>query len=285
MKKFSLVFLISVFIIHSLSAHPAYGIVVDKHRNIYFADIHHNGRGSVWKLHNTGKLELLLSDFHAHNMAIDDEGNIYTAHGEGDHTMVRISKNSIDTLHRSWDHRDFFGGNCTYSKGAIYFSASHYIWQIRDGKKRKFNDHYLEWNQSIYADPDGVIYATDKATNGGSIIKMDQEGNCKVIASNLITKLDHRPVDKHNDVLLGITKGCDNFMYVAETAGRRIAKINADGSHETFYRPDDGWSPVGLDFFSGDAYVLEYHIDGNKGPRITRIKEDLKSEVIFEYKD
>ncbi|WP_424962486.1 hypothetical protein [Ekhidna sp.] len=284
MKKLFLLFLITGSILQSLSAHPAYGIVVDKYRNIYFADIHHNGRGSIWKLHSYGKLELLLEDFHAHNVAIDDEGNIYTAHGEGNHIMVRISRNGIDTLHQSWDHHDFFGGNCTYSKGVIYFGNNHYIWQIKDGEKRKFSSHYLEWNQSIYADPDGVIYVTDKATKGGSIVRIDQNGGSKVIATNLITKLDDRPVDRYNDVILGMTKGCDGSIYAAETAGRRIARINEDGSNETFYQLRDGWTPVGVDFFSGDAYVLEYHLDENKGPRITRIRENLSKEVIFQYK-
>lgn len=264
-------------------AHPAYGIVVDKYRNIYFADIHHNGRGSVWKLHNSGKFELLLSDFHAHNVAIDEEGNIYTAHGEGNHTMVRISKEGIDTLHQAWDHHDFFGGNCTYSEGDIYFSASHFIWRIRNGKKEKFNERYLEWNQSLYADPDGVIYASDKALKGGSIVRLNADGSSKVVASNLISTFEDRPIDKHNDVILGMTLGCDGYLYATETAGRRVVKINKDGSHHTFYAPKDGWCPVGLDFFSGDAYILEYHLDTNKGPRIVKIKEDGSKSILFEY--
>lgn len=277
-----LIFFLLFILASKIHAHPAYGIIVDKHRNVYFADIHHNGIGSVWKLNNNGRLELLLSDFHAHNIALDDEGNIYTAHGEGDHTMVRISKNGIDTLYRTFDHEHFFGGNATYGNDEIYFGINHFVWRIRNGKREKLSDHYLEWNQSMYVDPEGMIYATDKASYGGCIVKITPEGESEIIAKNLITKLN-RPVDKHNDVILGITKGCDGYMYAAETAGRRVLKINKDGSNRSFYSPKDGWSPVGLDFFSGDAYILEYNLETNEGPRITVIRENGSSELLFEY--
>ena len=281
MRKLAFLILLTAISIPAL-AHPSYGIVVDKYRNIYFTDITHKGRGSVWKLHNDGKLELLLEDFHAHNISIDAEGNIYTSHGEGTHEMVKISSGEKETIYETRDEQKYFGGNSIYNNGRLLFGISHYIWQIVEGKKSKLSDHYLEWNQSIYADEEGIVYATDKALNNGSIIRIDLNGNSSVIASDLITKLD-RPVDKHNDVLLGITKGCDGFIYVAESAGKRVAKINKDGSNETFYAPKDGWSPVGLDFFSGDAYILEYNLDNNKGPRITKIKEDGSAEILFEY--
>lgn len=39
-----------------MNAHPAWGILVDKDRNIYFADIAHKGMGYVRKLTNKGEL-------------------------------------------------------------------------------------------------------------------------------------------------------------------------------------------------------------------------------------
>ncbi|WP_420317418.1 hypothetical protein [Ekhidna sp.] len=278
-----LVILFSILLLNiDASAHPAYGIVVDQEQNIYFTDIHHNGRGSVWKLYKSGELELILGDFHAHNISMDEFGFLYTAHGEGTQTMVRISDNGIDTIYSSLDPKKFFGGNATYNKGRILFGLDHFLWKIDNGNKVKMSDHYFEWNQSIYAAPDGKVYASDKALKQGSIIEIDEEGCSKIIASNLITKLN-RPIDKHNDVILGVTKGCDGAIYGTETAGQRVFKINEDRSNETFYRPSDGWTPVGLDFFSGDAYVLEYDLDNNRGPRITKIKEDRTLEIVFEY--
>lgn len=280
--RFLYLILFGCILVIPIYAHPAYGIVVDKYRNIYFADIHHNGRGSLWKLPNGGSPELLLGDFHAHNVALDEEGNIYSAHGEDTHTMIRISNNGIDTLFSTSDITKFFGGNATYSQGRIIFSLNHYLWKIEKDVTTKLSDHYFEWNQSIYADEDGVIYASDKAYNGGSIVKIKKDECSEVIASKLISILS-RPVDKHNDVILGITKGCDDNIYVAESAGKRIIQVNKDGSTKTYYSPTDNWTPVGIDFFSGDAYVLEYQIEKNLGPRITLIKEDFTKEILYQY--
>ena len=52
MKRFILTFLVLIAANYYslLMAHPSWGIVVDSEENIYFADIFHNGRGSIWKL-------------------------------------------------------------------------------------------------------------------------------------------------------------------------------------------------------------------------------------------
>ena len=104
-------YLILICLMLSVSgqAHPVWGIVVDPQKNIYFPDLSHNERGSVWKLDNKGKLHLMFGDFHAHNVSLDEAGNLITAHGEEEHLMLRLKKNGeIDTLILSTDIQDFF---------------------------------------------------------------------------------------------------------------------------------------------------------------------------------
>ena len=215
MNKYLLLFTGFIFMSLTSIAHPSWGIVVDKNKNIYFADIAHNGRGSVWKLTKEGKLELLFKDFHAHNVNLDNNGNLITAHGEMDeHTMIRLHANGfIDTLFHANDYRIFNGGNCTYTpKGEIIFSANHYLWRLNEqGVKEKISKHYFEWNQTIYVDEDGNYYAPDIGDGKGKLVKIDTNGIAEVIAQNLITKIN-RPYDKHADVLMGITKGCDGNL-------------------------------------------------------------------------
>lgn len=287
MKKLYLICLIFILFPLLPSAHPAWGILVDKNRNVYFADIVHNGRGSVWKLSSNGELELLLSDFHAHNVNLDSKGYLVTAHGEGNHTMVRLLPHGkIDTLITTQDIYAFFGGNCTYSpSGEILFSIDNYIWIIdKEGKKRKASEHKFTWTQTICADEDGSIYAPDIGVGNGSLVKIDPNGKAETIATNLYSELD-RPIDQHQDVLLGITKGCDNLIYIAETAGQRIIKVLEDGSTETFYRSDGDWFPCGIDFIAGDAYILESRFGkkGLEGPRITKLDEQGNKTILFEY--
>jgi len=272
-----------------LMAHPSWGLVVDQDRNIYFADIAHNGMGSVWKLTNEGELELLLSDFHAHNVSLDHDGSIITAHGEGSHTLVRVKQNrKIDTLYHTLDYKEFFGGNCTWSAkegNVVYSLRDHKYIRALDlnGNQKNVGNYEFIWNQSVYVATDGTIYATEIGRDNGCIVKIDTLGTASFIAKDLITKLD-REKDKHNDILLGITEGCDGHIYVAETAGRRIVKILNDGHHETFYKSDQAWMPTAIDFFSGDAYILEYK-DGRQtiGPQIVKIDESGRKSIVFNY--
>lgn len=283
MKK--LITLFSLFLIgFEGMAHPPWGLVIDKQNNIYFADIVHNGRGSVWKLHSNGYLELLLRDFHAHNVSLDAKGHLITAHGEGHHTVVRFHANGqIDTLHTATDYRQFFGGNCTYSpSGRIIFSAEKFLWFINaEGVRQKISPHRFEWNQAVFADTDGNVYGPDIGRDGGALIKIDANGKSQVLATNLISKLD-RPRDKHNDVLLGMAKDPDGYLHIAENAGRRIIKILENGKTETVFKDSEPWYPTGLTFHNGHMYVLEYS-DKLKGPRVLKVNTDGNAEIIFDF--
>lgn len=283
---FTILLSISLFIPNFLRAHPSWGIVVDKHRNIYFADIMHYERGSVWKLSNTGELTLLFKDFHAHNVSLDKNGNLVTAHGEMDeHTMLRVNQSgTIDTLYHATNYLDFNGGNCTYSpKEEIIFGAGKHLWRINEkGAKERISKHKFGWNQTVYADRYGNYYAPDIGDGKGKLIKIDSHGEATIIAENLITKSE-RPYDKHGDILMGVTEGCDGKIYIAELAGQRIIRINKNSS-ETFYRSEGDWIPSGIDFFAGDAYILEYkQKNGNAGPRIIKVDESGKKTIIFDY--
>lgn len=280
---------IGVLAVQNINAHPSWGIVVDKNRNIYFADISHNGMGSVWKLTNKGELKLLLGNFHAHNISLDKDNNLITAHGEIPHTLVKINQNgSIDTLYQTKDYKDFFGGNCAWSAKSekiIYGLREHKFLREFDinGTQKNIGNYEFKWNQSIYVSPDGTIYATEIGVDNGCIVKIDTNGVSSFIAKNLITKLE-REKDKHNDILLGITEGCDGHIYVAETAGKRIVRILKNGQNETFYKSEDIWTPTAIDFFSGDAYILEYKENGKAvGPRIVKIDESGNKSIIFNY--
>ena len=285
MKKILFIVFLSIASF-KLCAHPAWGIVVDEERNIYFADIIHNGRGSVWKFSNEGKLELLLSNFHSHNVNLDAQGRLVTAHGEDNHTMVRLdNKEGLDTLYHTLNWDNFFGGNCTYSKnGNIYFVINHFVWKIdRQGILSKHSDHRLEWTQTIYVDEEENIYVPEIGECSGCLHKIYPDGKAELLATDLIYRL-LRPRMKHMDVLLGITKGCDGNMYIAETAGQRIIKILENQQTKTFYKAEKNWSPVGIDFFAGDAYILEYNgFSRSKGPRITKITESGERSVIFNF--
>ena len=123
MKRYGqcIVIIILMLIAMPVQAHPAWGIVVDDKGNIYFADILHNGLGSVWKFTTEGTLELVLGDFHAHNLSLDNQGMLVVANGENHQTMLRLlGNNRYDTLITTHDFTNFNGGNCAYTLSLIH---------------------------------------------------------------------------------------------------------------------------------------------------------------------
>ncbi|GAB5399301.1 MAG: hypothetical protein Aureis2KO_08860 [Aureisphaera sp.] len=240
--------------------------------------------GSVWKYTPEGELILLLGNFHAHNVSLDSHSNVITAHGENSHTMVRLNNvGSIDTLHHSLDYREFSGGNCTYApNGEIVFGIENKLWRINDvGVKEAVSDYRFQWNQTVYVDADGNYYGPDIGIGNGSLVKIDSEGNAETLATGLI---DKHPFDPHSDVLLGITKDAAGNLYIADTGGKRIARINEDKEVETFYTSDGLWFPTGVDFVGTTAYILENKSDnGLKGPRIIKLDGAGNKSIVFNY--
>lgn len=284
--SFCLIFLL-LFLVKNSAAHPAWGIVIDEEGTIYFASISIDGE-VVWKLSKEGKLELLLDHFHAHNVSLDHEGNLLTAQGEGQHMMIRVNRDhSIDTLALSRDYREFNGGNATWSKARnqIVFGAKGRFHYMKNGRKEPFGDYHFGWNQTIYTDEEGNLYGPDLNQDNGVLVRIDKNGKSKIMASDLISKLD-RPKDRHGDVLLGIGKGPRGALYIAELAGQRIIQIKEDGSKSTFYKSGGDWFPTGITFHKGEAYILEFIQDseGLKGPRITKIDELGTKTEVFHYR-
>lgn len=286
MNRSILIITFALLLTVPLKAHPAWGIAVDKDKNVYFADIFHNG-GTVWKLTDKGQLIALLKNFHAHNVSLDKDGNLYSAHGEGTHRLVKIllDGKTSETLISEKDETKFFGGNATFSKnGNVYFGIGKYIWKYKkDGEPVKFNPHKLEWNQTVFVDENEDIYVPDIGVGNGTIFKLSADGKVEKIAEDLISKLN-RPKDKHNDVLLGIAKDKDGAIYVAEKAGRRIVKILKNGKTETFYTSEENWLPTGITFSDGETYIREFGTEReNIGPRIVKIDKTGKKIELLNY--
>lgn len=284
MKKY-LLSLLLVFIFLNGKAHPPWGIVVDSSESIYFADIFHNGMGSLWKLNTNGQITLIAGNFHAHNVSLDDDQNLVSAHGENTYTMITFKGKDRDTLFHTDDFKEFNGGTCTYANGKIYFGIENYIWYINSkGKREKASEHYFEWNQLLYVDESGNIYAPDIGKNNGELVKIDTNGVATVIAQDLISQLN-RPRDKHNDILMGIGKDAEANVYICELAGRRIIKIDPFGNKSDFYKAKKYWAPTAIDFHKGCAYILEFKEtrEGHGGPRVIRINENGKTEILFDF--
>ncbi|MCB0661648.1 MAG: hypothetical protein KDC24_02820 [Saprospiraceae bacterium] len=267
------------------AVHPPWGIATDIEGNIYFPDLTHHSRGALWKIDKKGKLILLEEDFHAHNVVTDKFGNVYSSHGEADQYFIRFSpKGKKDTLVHKDNFNDFFGGNCTITKdGKIVFGIENKIWTLdNQGNRVPYTDFEFSWNQALFADEEGNLFATDIKRHNGSIVKIPKNGKPEIVAENLISS---KPEERnlHNDVLLGMGKDEAGELYVAETAGKQILKVKAGEKPSTFYKSEDEWTPTAITFRDGVAYILESHESNAKGPKITIIQNGKKPKTLFDF--
>ncbi len=283
-----IILLISCKILFSANsiAHPPWGLVVDNTGTVYFADIFHHERGAVWSVSAAGELTLLFSDFHAHNVSLDANGRLITASGEGDlHYMTRMNPGSVDTLVFKSDYRQFNGGSTTYSpERGILFGAEGYIWRLNaSGQREKVSEYKFAWNQLMFCDEAGTIYAPDIGRGHGQLVQIDRKGNATVLASDLIAHLD-RPVDPHNDILMGIAKDPEGMVYIAELAGQRVLRIDPAGNKSVFYSSQGDWFPTAITFHEGRTYLLEFKTKGkNEGPQVVVMDANGNKRILFNY--
>ena len=270
----------------SLSAHPSYGIRVGEDGTVYFADVMHLGRGALWALRPDGRLDTLMRDFHAHSLAFDENGLLYAAHGEEPHLLISfLPLGEDDTLIATDDEERFFGGNWAMSpSGEVYFGINNRVWRYSDSISEPVTDLHLEWTQSLFVDTKGRIYATEIGSYNGELWRIDPEDSTyHVIASDLITTRPDRTRKRHEDVLCGISQDAYGNIYVAETAGRRIIRIDTSGCVSTFYVSRDHWFPTGVAFHNDIAYVMEVGYDSAwVGPRILKVDPDGDRTVLVE---
>lgn len=267
-------------------AHPAWGIAVDRSGNIYFADIGREGRGAVWRVDNNGRLQALLTDFHAHSVNVDDAGNVFAAHGEGRHLLLQLGQDGkVDTIAEAGDYREFNGGNCCVrGDGTVFFYAAHHVWRLDgSGVRQMFNSYYSGWTQTLYATGNGDVLIPDIGDSSGRVIRLRPDGSHVQVAEGLISTRGTPDYNRHGDVLFGISEDTKGNIYVCEAAGRRIVRITPDGGQSDFYSSEAGRLPTGLTFSDGSAFILEYGVRAETGPQIVRIAADGEKTILFNY--
>ena len=62
------------------TAHPAWGIAVDRQGQVYFSDLK-----TVWRIDTQGKVSVFRDEGHTHDLNVDEAGNVY---GEHDFTAI-----------------------------------------------------------------------------------------------------------------------------------------------------------------------------------------------------
>ena len=288
------------------SAHPASGIVLDRAGNIYFSDLE-----TVWKIDTNGKLSVFrqgVSGRHVHELAIDDQDNIYGADlsyesgkyisdvwkmttagafqylleptdkpprgmsiwrdREGNNYLVDQDNQKTHTLLL----RRTPDGQVTTLAGGAYGHA--------DGKGAAARFSRIG---NIAFSADGNVYATD----GTTLRKVMMDGTVSTIAKDLDARTqEDKPTlfGGTEAILTGLAIDANHNAYVADSGNRRLLKISGEGRTTVLLRLDPPFSPNGVFLGpAGEIYVLEVGFTPPRtwiGPRVRKINADGKSTIL-----
>jgi hypothetical protein len=291
---FSVIFTVCVFLADSSSAHPTWGIVVDRQGQVYFSDLK-----TIWKIDTQGKLSMSRAGGgkHTHELNIDEAGNVY---GEDDFSAIwKITPTGGFSY--------IIVPNDPPPKGVS-------IWRDRNGNmysveqnnnlKRETlllrrtpngNVSVLAGNSYGYADgkgsqakfsnivgmtfgPDSSLYVTDSS----SVRRVEMDGTVTTLAHNVV--MQHASGNKaEGSSLFGIAVDARGNAFVADYGNRRIFKVAPDKQITTVIRSEESWYPTGVAERNGELYILEEsHTSDFKplGIRVRKLSHDGKVSTL-----
>jgi len=257
-----------------VSAHPSWGIVVNRAGEIYYSDLE-----TVWKIDRSGHVSVARAGVdgrHVHELSIDANDNVYGQDYDG-------------TSMHTWK---------LTPSGKVTFSNAAGVWRDRSG-----NDYFVDENEHLrtqtrilkngkpfaggrfgHADGDathaqfghiGAITITDAiyVTDDPFVRRVTLDGKVTTIAKDL-----DRPHAKDAydfGSLMGIAAAPNGDVYVADFRNRRVVKI-AKGVVTTVTTSPAPWSPAGVAVGPhGEIYALETAFDPPRtwrAPRVRRVK-------------
>ena len=292
----------------SASAHPAWGIVVDRQNQIYFSDLE-----TIWRIDAEGKLKVFrpgVSGRHIHELALDEDGNIYGA----DYSYEAETQSYIEAIWKMTPD----GGFAYIVAPTKSLQRGMSIWRDRYGNTYSVeqNNHLKRETLLLKREPGGNVttlaggsyghadgkgsqakfgsivgmaFAPDGSlclADGSSVRRVTMDGTVETLADGL----DVRSADKNSvegaaawGSLMGLAVSAQNEVYVADYRNRRVLKISSGGAVSTAAQAEPTWSPTGVAVAkNGDLYILEVGAEASSAnkPRVRKLSTDGKLTVV-----
>jgi sugar lactone lactonase YvrE len=298
------IFTLYVLLADSVSAHPAWGIVVDRNNQIYFSDIE-----TIWKIDGQGKLTVFragVSGRHTHEINLDENGNLYGVDNSYESTTERFitalwkmtPDGKFSYLVAPTDNPPKAMTNWKDRAGNSYYvgqsdNTGREIFVLKrtpDGKvttlagNRKAGDEY---RQVVLFSVGGMAFGSEGAlyfTENSNVRKVAMDGTMTMLASNLAVEnrsessMPESPVTR----LYGIAVDAQGTAFVADYGNRRVLKITSGGAISTVARAEQPWSPTGIALKDGNLYILEFGFTPPSTyiPRVRKLSSDGKITML-----
>lgn len=280
----------------NVSAHPAWGIVVDRQGQIYFSDLE-----VVWKIDSQGNLSVFregVSGRHVHDITIDAEDNIYGVDNaynpqtekfpralwkmspKGEFSYLVPMTNNLPIGISVW--RDSDGNTYSVEPYNNEKKETKIIKRTPGGRTSLFAGGkygYLDGQKdkaefSVITD---MAFGKDKAiylTDTDKVRKIDEYGMVTTIyCSDVSAKNPKSP--KTSSRLFGLIVDWQNNVIVADSENRRVLKISPGGESTALLSAEQPWSPNGVALDKSGLYVLEGWYDLREARTNTRVRKLL----------
>jgi len=288
--------IIGYVLVTNVSAHPAWGIAVDRNNQIYFSDIE-----TIWKIDAQGKLVVFragVSGHHMHDLNIDAAGNLYGAENsyepaterfvgalwkmtpEGDFSYLLAPTDNLPqgiSIWRDSEGNMYHVGNYPKSELLILRRTPNGTVSALVGN----SDAVHGYRQGSPFSVGGTAFGSDGAlyfTAGPNIGKVTMDGRLTMLVQNLaLENPAESPMPESRFTrLFGIAVDAQGNAFVADYNNRSVLKITSAGTVSTVARAEQPWSPTGIALKDGDVYILEFRftLPSTYTPRVRKLSPD-----------
>jgi sugar lactone lactonase YvrE len=264
-------------------AHVGYGIVIDSHGVVYFADI---PRATVWRLGRDGRVTAFVRGRHTHGLALDAADNLYGEDARSIGGRFRITlwrarpDGSVENLLSVYTDppaenviaRDT-AGDRYYWDGNLNSRAHSRIVRLNERGERVVVAG-TEWGHvdgdaatarigvigALALGPAASIYATEGGR--GAVRRITYGGAVTTIGGYPFAGVEHgNNRDEGPSPLMGLAVDDHGAVYVADHDHRCVRRIAPNGAVTTVFASDFVWTPSGVAVGGDGLYVLEHKRD------------------------
>jgi hypothetical protein len=273
------------------SAHPASGIVVDEHGQLFFI---YSGHG-VCKFDAQGKLTYIPPTRGGHWLCLDPQGSFSRTQPK---YFERISPDGAKPASIFAD-----GGSpiAVLPDGNLYYLSNDEnltpggLHVTRNAPSGELSDVATALNKvtehlgitGLAAGPEGDLYVACPS----AVLKVKTNGSFSTLVHPIVLSdcdVDYPDNNTNNALpyLRGLAVEEHGTVFAAGTACHCVVKITPDGKVGTILKAERPWSPTGVAIYQGDIYVLEYtnateeRAQGWR-PRVRKIARDGKVSVVL----
>jgi len=247
-------------------------IVLDDKGRLVFSDY---VRNRIWKSESPGRATAHIANKHTHHLALAPNGELYGEHAtpEGDAASLwkRDTEGNLTEISppaRRGESVGYEGSVFTIDGGgAIHFVRECQIvrlapqgrsapWAGKNCGAEAWKDAALRYGHlhgSLAWGPGGVLYFSDART----IRRVSPAGSVSTLdGSPAMLFGEPRTGEPVFERLMGLALDPQGNIYTADRGDRSVRRIAPDGTTSLLARLPAFWTPVGLTYSRGAAYIL-----------------------------